>query len=64
MRLYAVSALSQLEASFPEARSIAYLSVSYKEFMRFGIFRVVLSVFNFMIFVQIFSCFVIAVTGS
>ena len=62
--LFNGKALSQLDAPFSEARSIAYLSVSSKEFMRFVFFRFVLSVFIFLIFVHIFSCCVIAVTGS
>ena len=62
--LFNVEALRQLEAFFLEARSIAYLSVSSMEFMRFDFFRSVLPVFNFLIFVHIFSCCVIAVTGS
>ena len=65
LKLYLLSAkpLNQLEAPFSEARSIAYLSISFKALMRFVFFRF-LSVFNFLIFVQIFSCCVIAVTGS
>ena len=45
-------------------RSIAFLSVSCREFMRFVFFWFVLSVFNSLIFVQTFSCFGFAVTGS
>ena len=66
-KLYLLSgrALSQLEDPFSEARSIAYLSVSFKELMRFVFFfQFVLSVFNFLIFVHIFSCCVTAVIGS
>ena len=65
MYLLSGRALSQLEAPFSEARSSLYLSVSFKDLMRFVFFfRFVLSVFNFLIFVHIFYCCVTAVIGS
>ena len=61
LQLYLSSgkALSYFEAQFSETRLIAYLSASSKDLMRFVLFRFALSVFNFMIFVNFFSCRVI-----
>ena len=53
--------LSQLEA-FSEARSISFLTVLFMQFLMF-LFSFDLSVFKFLVFVQVFFCCVIVVAG-
>ena len=59
MHLLNGKTLKQLEVPFSEVSSIAYLSISFKELMRFVFFWFVLSVFYFLIFVFCFAVFLL-----